>query len=165
VTALLTIYREHDTVITLHDDAAEARRELANFARSWWRELAATGRDNVPADPTRDDEEAIRVYFSARSSQGYRIDELADLAGRELVPAPAKPARREHPAEADDTLTGRVITPPKPLSDAAALNLIQEWLRDPEWGVGMLEDIACVVKQTGRTTENYPDDRPTWNRH
>ena len=71
-------------------------------------------------------------------------------------------AAEPQPGEA---LTGRVITPAKPLSATDALDVIQEWLRDPEWGVGMLEDIAQVVAQTGRTTESYPDQRPTWNRH
>lgn len=49
--------------------------------------------------------------------------------------------------------------------DARALDLIQEMLRDPEWGVGMLEDIAEIVTATGRRVENYPDDRSTWERH
>jgi hypothetical protein len=50
-------------------------------------------------------------------------------------------------------------------SDVAALAEIAEILRDPEWGVGMLEDIAEIVRATGRTVENYPDDRATWSRH
>ena len=43
--------------------------------------------------------------------------------------------------------------------------MIAEWLRDPEWGVGMLEDIAEAVVATGRDIQNYPDERPTWGRH
>jgi hypothetical protein len=49
--------------------------------------------------------------------------------------------------------------------DAKALDAIQEMLRDPEWGTGMLEDIAGLVLGTGRTTDNYADNRPTWGRH
>jgi hypothetical protein len=49
--------------------------------------------------------------------------------------------------------------------DGDALDRIQEMLRDPQWGVGMLEDIAEIVTGTGRTTKNYPDERPTWGRH
>lgn len=49
--------------------------------------------------------------------------------------------------------------------DAGALDAIREMLRDPEWGVGMLEDIAELVKATGRDVANYPDNRPTWARH
>ena len=51
------------------------------------------------------------------------------------------------------------------MDDAAALDRIQETLRDPEWGVGMLEDIAGIVTRTGRVVEDYPDGRPTWGRH
>jgi hypothetical protein len=47
----------------------------------------------------------------------------------------------------------------------AALDVIAEMLRDPEWGVGMLEDIADLVRGTGRSVENYPDNRATWERH
>lgn len=49
--------------------------------------------------------------------------------------------------------------------DAAALGQIQHILRDPEWGAGMLEDIAEILQRTGRGTDNLPDDEPTWNRH
>lgn len=49
--------------------------------------------------------------------------------------------------------------------DTRALDLIAEMLRDPRWGVGMLEDIAELVERTGRTTANYDDERSTWGRH
>ena len=52
-----------------------------------------------------------------------------------------------------------------PALDRRALDDIAEMLRDPEWGVGMLEDIAELITSTGRKTENYPDNRPTWARH
>lgn len=52
-----------------------------------------------------------------------------------------------------------------PLPDKLALDDIAEMLRDPDWGSGMLEDIADLVRRTGRTVENYPDDRATWERH
>jgi hypothetical protein len=51
------------------------------------------------------------------------------------------------------------------MDDKTALDQIQEMLRDPEWGVGMLEDIAEIVNRTGRDTEDYPDGRSTWGRH
>jgi hypothetical protein len=51
------------------------------------------------------------------------------------------------------------------LTDAEALDRIQHMLRDPDWSVGMLEDISDLVQQTGRSTENLPDDEPTWLRH
>jgi hypothetical protein len=52
-----------------------------------------------------------------------------------------------------------------PLTDRKGLDEIAEMLRDPEWGVGMLEDIRDLVNRTGRTCENYDDDRSTWGRH
>lgn len=51
------------------------------------------------------------------------------------------------------------------LTDLQALEGIAEMLRDPDWGSGMLEDIADIIRATGRTVENYPDDRSTWGRH
>jgi hypothetical protein len=54
---------------------------------------------------------------------------------------------------------------PAGLGDAAAVEVIAEWLRDPEWGVGMLEDIADTIRRTGRSVEDYPDGRATWGRH
>lgn len=50
------------------------------------------------------------------------------------------------------------------LSDLQALDLIAYMLRDPDWGVGMLEDIAELVTRTGRSLEN-PTDEATWFRH
>ena len=49
------------------------------------------------------------------------------------------------------------------LTDEEALDQIAQWLRDPEWGVGMLEDIALTVEQTGRDCEG--DESSTWERH
>ena len=48
--------------------------------------------------------------------------------------------------------------------DALALDAIAHWLRDPDWGVGMLEDIAAAVAVTGRSLENETGDA-TWDRH
>ncbi len=55
---------------------------------------------------------------------------------------------------------------PEPLDafrDRAGLDSIADMLRDPEWGSGMLEDIAQIVQNTGRDTEG--DGTPTWDRH
>lgn len=60
----------------------------------------------------------------------------------------------------EDVLVGVIVQEAE-----AALDEIAEMLRDPEWGVGMLEDIGDIVRRTGRNVENYPDDRPTWERH
>jgi hypothetical protein len=39
------------------------------------------------------------------------------------------------------------------ITDADALDAIASMLRDPQWGVGMLEDIAVLVAATGRSVE------------
>ena len=44
-----------------------------------------------------------------------------------------------------------------------ALDKIAPILRDPEYGVGMLEDIAQIVGETGRDVEG--DGTQTWDRH
>jgi hypothetical protein len=53
-----------------------------------------------------------------------------------------------------------------------ALDQVAYMLCDPQWGAGMLEDIADLVRATGRSVENIPDpDDPesegisTWARH
>jgi len=51
------------------------------------------------------------------------------------------------------------------LTDAQALDEIAHILRDPDWGVGMLEDFAELVQRAGRDTANLPGDEPTWGRH
>ena len=59
-----------------------------------------------------------------------------------------------------------------PISDTETLDQIQWMLRDPEWGVGMLEDIADLLRRNGRSVENLPDPADphaeglaTWARH
>lgn len=56
--------------------------------------------------------------------------------------------------------------------DAAALDAIQWMLCDPDWSAAMLEDIAELVRGTGRKVENQPDPADpasdglsTWGRH
>lgn len=48
-------------------------------------------------------------------------------------------------------------------ADAIALDRINHILSDPEWGVGMLEDICAIVRGTGRV--DVSEGRPTWDRH
>ena len=71
----------------------------------------------------------------------------------------------DHSKDKEDRRSGFEPPPPqRSLSlDAAGLDQIADILRDPEWGVGMLEDIAAIVDETGRDTEG--DGRSTWHRH
>ncbi len=48
--------------------------------------------------------------------------------------------------------------------DRNALDAIAYMLADSEWGVGMLEDIADLVRTTGRSIAN-PTGVSTWDRH
>lgn len=76
---------------------------------------------------------------------------------------------RRHPAYRTHGLgVARSESPPpvaRAASDASALDRIAHILRDPEWGVGMLEDISEIVAGTGRSIANLPGDEPTWGRH
>ena len=47
-------------------------------------------------------------------------------------------------------MTERVV---RTTTDRAALDAIAEMLRDPEWSVGMLEDIADISIGTGRSIQ------------
>jgi hypothetical protein len=72
--------------------------------------------------------------------------------------AATEDARNEAAAAALVTLVDRAS------DDAVALDAIAHILRDPEWGVGMLEDIAAIVGDTERSLDN-PSGEPTWMRH
>lgn len=50
------------------------------------------------------------------------------------------------------------------VNDHIAVDLIADMLLDPDWGVGMLEDIEIIVAATGRDRGN-PFGVPTWDRH
>jgi hypothetical protein len=119
-------------------EARPTRDELLAFARS-----VANARPGEDDEPSSDDAEDL----------GWLADDAERLlagAGPDLS-ALSDSERR--------SLWGG------PLSDADALGQVQEMLRDPEWGTGMLEDIRELVNRTGRTCENYDDDRSTWGRH
>lgn len=51
------------------------------------------------------------------------------------------------------------------LPDGLALDAIAQMLRDPQWASGMCEDIADLVRRTGRSITNLPGDPSTWDRH
>jgi hypothetical protein len=67
-------------------------------------------------------------------------------------------ARNEPNAAALTTLLDQAT------DDAVVLDAIAHMLRDPDWGVGMLEDIAGLVADTGRSLDS-PSEEPTWDRH
>ena len=68
-------------------------------------------------------------------------------------------------AIAEPAVAGGVHSGPRPdtLTDRAALDAIAHLLRDPRWGVAMLEDIAELVARTGRDLSG--DGAATWARH
>jgi hypothetical protein len=81
--AVLTITHRQGDDISVHDDQAEAMRELAAFARRWWPELrdcdgcdAAPGESAAPEEPPRNDAEAIRIYFAWQPDEYWHITEV-----------------------------------------------------------------------------------------
>jgi hypothetical protein len=50
------------------------------------------------------------------------------------------------------------------MTESEGLDAIARILGDPQWGVGMLEDIAAIVAGTGRNLEG-PNEDSTWERH
>jgi hypothetical protein len=50
------------------------------------------------------------------------------------------------------------------MTESEALDAITRIFRDPQWGVGMLEDIAETVASTGRNLES-PNEDSTCERH
>lgn len=71
----------------------------------------------------------------------------------------------------DDARNAALTASVDGITDARALNAIQLILTDPEWDSAMLEDIAALVRGTGRPVQNVPDpddpgeDLATWDRH
>ena len=147
---------------TVTSRMAVSRAGLRDFARQLageleWRDWelacghAATGRaDALPGIST------LPCAACGQPVLMIRPAEAAESAA-EALRAPATPDSHREPERAAAALSAA--------RDAAALDRIQEILRDPEWGSAMLEDIGEIVAGTGRPAENYPDDRPTWGRH
>lgn len=82
-------------------------------------------------------------------------------AGRRTA---ALTAAAEHlAAPAHNSTTAPRYTGSGSLSDSQAVERIAHWLRDPNWGAGMLEDIAAAITDTGRDLNG--DGNPTWGRH
>ncbi len=89
----------------------------------------------------------------------------------------------------DWDVIAEAMLPARTLSDEVALDHIARMLQDPDWGVGMLEDVAAWVMNTGRSIQGtcgscghlvFPtgdpceadgcscpqhEPRPTWDRH
>jgi hypothetical protein len=137
---ILTVSHRHGNDTTLHADEQAARVALAQFARQWWHEIAdyeGRASPGVTGPPPDDDDETIRMYFDHQDDEHYTITPAA-------MPSGPRPDRQ--------------------LTDAAGLDAIQHMLCDPDWGVGMLEDIAAIIIRTGRGLAN-PSNQPTWARH
>lgn len=118
------------------DGAHNAGQFVAGEAlRAWWSDTLDAARDNgyhETFDAMRDDVGSLwRVDWQAVAA-ALLDDDTDDASGR-TADTPRHPARTE--------------------SDADALDRIAHILRDPEWGVGMFEDIADVVSDTGRTIQ------------
>ena len=147
-------------------DQEETPGMSAGLARTLFRMLAGLPREPEP-QPTRD---ALLAF--TRSVAAARPSEDADPSSedQEDLGMLADDAERLLSGQAQPDLSALTDSERRslwggPLRDGEGLDQIAEMLRDPEWGVGMLEDIRELVNRTGRTCENYPDGRPTWGRH
>lgn len=114
---------------TEDERACFARTTAADALREWWAETLNAARDNGSADTL----DAMRDDVGSL----WRVDWRAVAC-----------------ALAEDD--GDTAPPPAPIPEAATddadtLDAIAHMLRDPEWGVGMLEDIAELVRDTGRS--------------
>ena len=137
-----------NTAYTCMDGTATAGRFVAGEAlRVWWSDTLDAARENgyhETLDAMRDDVGSMwRVDWQAIAA-ALLDDDTGDARGH-TADAPRHSVRTE--------------------SDADALDRIAHILRDPEWGVGMLEDIGEIVTGTGRSIDNLPGDVPTWDRH
>jgi hypothetical protein len=120
---------DQDWTWTGDERACFVRTTAADALREWWAETLGAARDNGYADTL----DAMRDDVGSL----WRVDWRAVAC-----------------ALAEDD--GDTAPPPAPMpeaatDDAAALDAIAHMLRDPEWGVGMLEDIAELVADTGRS--------------
>jgi hypothetical protein len=56
----------------------------------------------------------------------------------------------------------RAAPRPRELADADALDILAEYMSNPDWPQAMITDLAAVVRRTGRVVDDYPDRRRTW---
>ena len=117
------------------DGARNAGRFVAAEAlRVWWRDMLDAARENgyrETLDVVRDEVGSLwRVDWEAVAAAV--LDDESDDASS------ASPAQ-QHGTRTED--------------DAAALDHIAHMLRDPDWGVGILEDVAAWVAATGRSLD------------
>lgn len=123
------------TACAAMDGAENAGRFVAAEAlRVWWRDMLDAARENgyrETLDGMRDDVGSL-----------WRVDWQAVAAA--VLDDESDDASSASPGQQHDTRTE---------SDAAVLDHIAHMLRDPDWGVGMLEDVAAWVAATGRTLD------------
>ncbi|SRR6266851_433586 len=123
---------------------------LADYLNGEWPNCFNDGFQNAVA-------EAILETFSVRRDDGGSQGEDDPQA-----------IRVQAQADASDAVITEAV---RGITDQRALNAIAWILTDPEWGAGMLEDIAALVRGTGRPVEDIPGpDDPdeflaTWDRH
>ncbi|SOD72868.1 hypothetical protein SAMN05892883_2191 [Jatrophihabitans sp. GAS493] len=121
-----------------------------------WDEIANAEKAFIRATLRRTAAQQERLFYdatdaSAKGQAGRRATAL--LAAIDQLTAAPPPA----PLWREIAPNGRIA------SDSAAIDRIAHWLCDPEWGLGMLEDIADVITSTGRDLTGAHE--PTWARH
>ena len=138
--------RRNGLQVELHDHSAakEDRRNRRQPGRS------------VPPTGTREDA-LVRACEMAAAIECYK--EHDEDFSSDCMHCMARAAL------ASDDAAGQARTEgvPRRSADEGALDEIAHILRHPEWGVGMLEDIADIITQTGRDIAGTGE--PTWLRH
>lgn len=143
----------------------ELAREACQRAAAWY----ARPEPAAPLDWTGDEEAG--AWWTGSAPYGFhiskiRLDGLPPLIGGEPCLMCGDPTVPEDGGPLCTACeAAQELLPAAQPADGQALDEIQHMLRDPQWGVGMLEDIAVIVGRTGRDVANLPGDPPTWARH
>jgi hypothetical protein len=120
-------------------------------------------RNAVFYDELGDEPDCAHCGYPVRHGSGAAV--TCDACG----PFCCEDHHRRHPAYTSHDLGTAPAVPAAPperaTRDASALDRIAGILRDPEWGVGMLEDIGEIVTGTGRSIASLPGNEPAWGRH
>ncbi|MDQ6796452.1 MAG: hypothetical protein M3011_00265, partial [Actinomycetota bacterium] len=108
------------------------------------------------ADEIMDDPDEALEWLGSAAVVSVDNTHIADEGDRTIESVESEPSGTDVADLLDAAGDARSMT------DTAALDAIAHMLSDPDWGAGMLEDIAELVNRTGRSTEG---DEPTWDRH
>lgn len=178
--------------LALLDDAiASDTRSLLESARASLSTVISDVADPPPADARSEEETKARLEYLREQirDESISMGEIVELQGMadaidpsdvELLEWAGVPEHEPEVVAAREWLNGLgIVTQDMDdpsvwhlrnelllgrYPDDIALDIIAHMLRNPEWYVSMLEDLAEIVKNTGRSLDN-PDEIETWGKH